>query len=88
MQSEQLVEAVCQCRCFIAGTRWDDGLTEGAARIERMIAEKQIAAISAVTDASGLVEALEQVMHCYSLEKAHEVASASLATYQGVKQDD
>lgn len=39
---ENLVEAVCQARCFAPGIRWDDGVTEGVARIERMIAERQI----------------------------------------------
>ncbi len=37
-----LVEAICQARCFTPSVRWDDGMTEGAAQIERMIAEKII----------------------------------------------
>jgi hypothetical protein len=43
----ELLEAVCQARCFSPGVSWDDGVTEGVARIERMIAERQIAIVLA-----------------------------------------
>jgi hypothetical protein len=44
---DDLIDAVCQARCFVPGVRWDDGVTEGVARIERMIAERQIAIVLA-----------------------------------------
>ena len=49
LEEEQMIDAVCQTRCFVPGVRWDDGVTEGIARIERMIAERQIAIVRART---------------------------------------
>ena len=45
--NEKLVEACLQAQCDIPGTKWDDGMTEGVARIHRMKMEKAIAAHSA-----------------------------------------
>ena len=47
MSEDELIEAVCQARCFSPGVQWNDGVTEGVARIERMIAERQIAIVRA-----------------------------------------
>ena len=50
--SDAAIEQACQARSAIPGVRWDDGLTEGVARIERMLSEKAIrAAIEVATGA-------------------------------------
>lgn len=46
---ERQIEAICQARCTILGIRWDDGMTEGVARIERMLAERGLDAIAAIS---------------------------------------
>jgi len=43
--SEGMVEAGCAARHYGQG-KWSDGMTEGVARIERIIAEKAIKAMS------------------------------------------
>jgi len=42
--TSEMIEAACQARCMIPGVHWADGITEGMARIERMLAEKMLEA--------------------------------------------
>lgn len=40
----EAIEAACEARCLVPGTSWTDGTTEGVQAIERMLAERSIAA--------------------------------------------
>lgn len=39
---ETAIEAMLQARCMVPGIRWDDGMTDGVARIERMLMERAL----------------------------------------------
>ena len=42
---ERQIEAICQARCMQPEIHWADGMTDGVARIERMLAERCLDAI-------------------------------------------
>lgn len=48
-ERDEQIEAICQARCTIPGIRWDDGMTEGVARIEQMLAERCLDALDALS---------------------------------------
>jgi hypothetical protein len=44
LPTDAMIEAALEAKNFVPNTHWRDGLTEGSAQIEWMIAEKMIAA--------------------------------------------
>lgn len=48
---EEIVRAILTARNLVPGTDWNDGMTEGVARIEVMLAEKAADAILATSPA-------------------------------------
>lgn len=50
------IDAMCQARCLTPNIRWDDAMTEGMARIERMLCERQYDALAALSANGGEAE--------------------------------
>jgi len=85
---ERQIDAVCQARCIVPNVRWDDGLTEGQARIERMLAERQIDALAALQPPAADREVETYAAFQQRRGRLPDLIEEALEIYRGFMLDD